>query len=85
MIKITYKGNTKEIEADPSASILDLVHEYFDCGLSGCAKKGNCGRCVCKVRRNDEDLNLLSCSNRALDGDEIICDFREKEGSLHKF
>ena len=85
MIKITYKGNTKEIEADPSASILDLVHEYFDCELSGCAKKGSCGRCVCRVRRKDECLTLLSCSNRAMDGDEILCDFREKEDGLHKF
>lgn len=85
MIKITYKGNTKEIEADPSASILDLVHKYFDCELSGCAKKGSCGRCVCRVRRKDEYLSLLSCSSRALDGDEILCDFREKEHGLHKF
>ena len=85
MIKITYKGNTKEIEADPSASILDLVHGNFDCELPGCAKKGSCGRCISHVRRGVESLTLLSCSNRAMDGDEIACDFREKKSGLHNF
>ncbi len=84
MIKITYSNVTKEVEADPSASILDLVYKYFDCDLTPCAKKGGCGRCVCDVLRMGDELRLLSCNSIARDGDVINFDASDRETGLHK-